>query len=190
MVKSPVGHFLISTRSLKIWKRLRAALSLSQICHSAHSSMTVINAVPASTYWAGEQRGAEEVGSAHECVCACVLSHFSSVRLFGTPPTGARQARILEWVAVPSSRGSSQAKDRTCISCVSWIGRKVRYHQCPRKAPGAWLSTLSTVLLLPRNLGQDPAGFAYIEHQDLSDKAFLKRHRILTTALLRTESGT
>ena len=150
----------------------------------------MINAVPASTYWAGEQRGVKKWALPQECMCACVLSHFSSVQLFGTPRTGARQARILEWVAVPSSRGSSRAKDRTCISCVSWIGRKVLYHQCPRKAPGTWLSTLSTILLLPRDLGQAPAGFACIEHQDVSDKAFLKRHRILTTALLRTESDT
>ena len=28
-------------------------------------------------------------------------------------------ARILEWVAMPASRGSSQPRDQTCISCVS-----------------------------------------------------------------------
>ena len=31
------------------------------------------------------------------------------------------QARILEWVAISSTRGSSQPRDRTCISCVSCI---------------------------------------------------------------------
>ena len=31
--------------------------------------------------------------------------------------------RILEWVAMPSSRGSPQPRDRTCISYVSCIGR-------------------------------------------------------------------
>ena len=30
-------------------------------------------------------------------------------------------ARILEWVAISSSRGSSQSTDQTCISCVSCI---------------------------------------------------------------------
>ena len=29
------------------------------------------------------------------------------------------QARILEWVAMPSSRGSSQTRDRTYISCIA-----------------------------------------------------------------------
>ena len=37
------------------------------------------------------------------------------------------QARILEWVAMPSSRGSSQPRDRTRVSCVSCTGRQVIY---------------------------------------------------------------
>ena len=55
--------------------------------------------------------------------CAQSLSH---VWLFAIPWTVARQAplsmgvlqaRILEWVAMPSSRGSSQSRDRTLVSC-------------------------------------------------------------------------
>ena len=50
-----------------------------------------------------------------------LLSHFSRVRLCNpmdcSPPgssvRGIIQARILEWVALPSSRGSSQLKDQT-----------------------------------------------------------------------------
>ena len=41
---------------------------------------------------------------------------------------GISQARILEWIAMPSSRGSSQPKDWTCGSCVSCIGRQILYH--------------------------------------------------------------
>ena len=37
------------------------------------------------------------------------------------------QARILEWVAIPSSRGSSQPRDQTHVSCISHIGRWVLY---------------------------------------------------------------
>ena len=37
------------------------------------------------------------------------------------------QARLLEWVAVPSSRGSSQPKNQTCVSLASCIGRQVLY---------------------------------------------------------------
>ena len=32
---------------------------------------------------------------------------------------GILQARILEWVAMPSSRGSSQPRDRTQVSCIT-----------------------------------------------------------------------
>ena len=32
---------------------------------------------------------------------------------------GTLQARVLEWVAVPFSRGSSQPSDRTQVSCVA-----------------------------------------------------------------------
>ena len=41
---------------------------------------------------------------------------------------GIFQARILEWVATSSSRGSSQPRDRTHVSCVSCIGRQIPYH--------------------------------------------------------------
>ena len=39
------------------------------------------------------------------------------------------QVRILEWVAMPSSRGSFQPRDQTHIFYVSCIGRQVLYHQ-------------------------------------------------------------
>ena len=38
---------------------------------------------------------------------------------------GILQARILEWVAMPSSRGPSQARDQTRVSYVSCTGRQV-----------------------------------------------------------------
>ena len=40
---------------------------------------------------------------------------------------GILQGRILEWVAVPFSRGSSQPRDRTNFY-VSCIGRQFLYH--------------------------------------------------------------
>ena len=46
----------------------------------------------------------------------------------GSSVTGILQTRILEWVAMPSSRGSSQPRDRICITYVSCIGRRVLYH--------------------------------------------------------------
>ena len=68
---------------------------------------------------------------------ACVLSCFSHVQLFVTPRDyslsgstvhGILQARIMEWVAMPSSRGSSQPRDQIRVSYMSCIGRQVLYH--------------------------------------------------------------
>ena len=46
----------------------------------------------------------------------------------GSSFRGILQARVLEWVAVPFSRGSSGLRDQTCISFVSYIDRQVLYH--------------------------------------------------------------
>ena len=63
-----------------------------------------------------------------------ILSHFSRVQLFVTPMDcslpgssvhGIVQARILEWVSMPSSRGSSRPRDRTWVSC---HGRWILYY--------------------------------------------------------------
>ena len=59
------------------------------------------------------------------CVCVWSLSH---ARLFATTWTAAcqaplsmriLQARILEWVGMSSSRGSSQPRDRSQVSCIA-----------------------------------------------------------------------
>ena len=49
----------------------------------------------------------------------------------GSSVHGSLQARILECVAMPSSRGSSQPRDRTWVSC---IGRQILYHWASREA--------------------------------------------------------
>ena len=61
-----------------------------------------------------------------------VLSHFSHVWLchpmdyssLVSTAHGILQARILEWVAMPSSRGSSRPRERTGISYVSCVVRQ------------------------------------------------------------------
>ena len=45
----------------------------------------------------------------------------------GSSVHGILQARILEWVAMPSSRGSFQPRDWTCVSYFCCIGRWVLY---------------------------------------------------------------
>ena len=46
----------------------------------------------------------------------------------GSSVHGILQARILEWVAMPSSGVSSQSRNWTCVSHVSCIGRQVLNH--------------------------------------------------------------
>ena len=43
----------------------------------------------------------------------------------GSSVHGISQARMLEWVAIPFSRGSSQPRDWTHVSCVSCISRQI-----------------------------------------------------------------
>ena len=53
----------------------------------------------------------------------------------GSSVRGSLQARILEWVATLSYRGSSQPRDRTLVSYVSCTGRRVLYHRCHLGSP-------------------------------------------------------
>ena len=50
--------------------------------------------------------------------------------LLGSSNHGIFQARILEWVAISFSRGSSQSKDWTHVFC---IGRQILYHWTTRE---------------------------------------------------------
>ena len=63
----------------------------------------------------------------------CVQSCLTLCDPMDASPTGSSVhgivlAMILKWVAIPSSRGSSQTGDRTLISCVSSISRWILYH--------------------------------------------------------------
>ena len=60
--------------------------------------------------------------------------------LAGSSVHGIFQARILEWVAISFSRGSSRPRDLTSISC---IGRQVLYHWVTWVSPNTfWPSSL------------------------------------------------
>ena len=66
------------------------------------------------------------------CLCVCVqwCTTFCSPMDCSLPDSsvhGISQARLLEWVAVSSSRESYQPRDQTRVSCGSCIGRQVFY---------------------------------------------------------------
>ena len=70
-------------------------------------------------------------------LCPTLCNHMDC-SLPGSSVHGILQTGILEWVAVPSSRRSSQSRDRTGISYVSCIGRRILYHQCHLRRPQNW----------------------------------------------------
>ena len=53
----------------------------------------------------------------------------------GSSVHGILPATILEWVAIPFSRRSSQSRDQICVSCVSCTGSWVLYHWATWEAP-------------------------------------------------------
>ena len=87
-----------------------------------------------------------------------VLSHLvisSSLRPMDCSPPGSSvhgivQARILEWVAVPFSRGPSQPRDGTCVSYVSCIGRQVFTTSAIREDPCLYWMMLTWIVPLTK----------------------------------------
>ena len=79
------------------------------------------------------------------CVCVLVtqscptLCNPMDCRPPGSSVHGILQARILEWVAMPSSRGSSPPRDWTQVSC---IGRQILYHLSHQGRPLCYWSML------------------------------------------------
>ena len=67
------------------------------------------------------------------CVCVCAQSCPSLCNPMDyiacqAPAHGLFQIRILQQVAISSSRGSSQPRDQTRVSYVSFTGRQILYH--------------------------------------------------------------
>ena len=67
------------------------------------------------TYWTREQNGAHML-SHFRCVRLC--AHLWTVILQAPLSVGILQARKLEWVAMPSSRGSTWPWDQIHVSCL------------------------------------------------------------------------
>ena len=65
------------------------------------------------------------------CLTLCDPMDYS---LPGSSVHAILQARILEWVAVSFSRGSSQPRDQTCVSCISWHWQVILYCWATRDA--------------------------------------------------------
>ena len=100
--------------------------------------------VKASESWTGPfHMGNEFQTPAQSAFIVCVVSLFSCVWLCkpmvcsppGSSVHGILQARILEWVAMPFSRGPSRPRDQTLVSCLSCTDRRVLYQLSRRGSP-------------------------------------------------------
>ena len=64
----------------------------------------------------------------------------------GSSVHGILQARVLEWVAIPFSMGSSQARDQTRVSCIAgtfftvWATREAPKWRGPQRPHPFWVS--------------------------------------------------
>ena len=85
--------------------------------------------------------------------CACSVAQFCwtfcdpmDCRTPGSSVQGIFQARILKWVAISYSRGSSWSRDWTSISCLSCTGRWILYHCATWEALNTWFQFISFTL--------------------------------------------
>ena len=101
---------------------------LSKESHHATSSPSSYNCFMKFCYFF--KRSMRTTGAATSWIRSSFLGQWkllSRVQLFATPWTtvhGILQARILEWVVFPSSRGSSQSRNRRCDS---WTIKKAEH---------------------------------------------------------------
>ena len=81
----------------------------------------------------------------------------------GSSVHGILQARVLQWVATPSSRGSSQPRDRSHVSCVS---RWVIYHYGHLGSPAPSIQSPKLSAWVDRGLGLGVEGHWARGHYD------------------------
>ena len=130
IVKFP-GCLIIYTRSRK-WFYLNLKFFQKWICFAGFQEPPPKIMTPQVHYY---------IATFGRCVCVCVCVCVCSVARscltlcnpldcspLGSSVHGISPARILEWVAISYSRGSSWPRDQTCVSCISCIGRQSLYH--------------------------------------------------------------
>ena len=130
---SPPGRGSATRRRTAVWGQAPNLILGSHI---------IISVEPELCWWIWEM-GA--LTPSQPRVHVCTLSRFSHVQLFVTLWTvalqaplcvhGILQARILEWVAMPSSRESLRHRNWTHISCISCIAVSYFTHWVTWEAP-------------------------------------------------------
>ena len=123
------------------------------------------------------------------CACVCVCMHtqlcptLCNYTLPGSSVHGIIPARMLEWVAIFSSRGSSQRRDWTCISCSA--GR-IFYQWATREAH-VWCLLDTHSHNIAQWFSQREGSLLY--DMNLNESCISKRREVLKPKLLFTEDS-
>ena len=97
------------------------------------------------------------VAVAQSCPTLCDPMHCSPQ---GSSVHGTLQARILEWVAIPFTRGSSPTRDRTLVSCIAgrlpselqgmgWQKTKTKFTPCKTNSTTPFISHVLWCSVMP-----------------------------------------
>ena len=81
-----------------------------------HGQRSLVGLQRVGNDWVTKHSGRWKCESLSSCLTLCNLMDCS---LPDSSVHGILQARILEWIAIPFSRGSSQPRDRTWVSCTA-----------------------------------------------------------------------
>ena len=129
------GPKLMWAKDVPLLYQRQAQVHLAKSCNLPHSLWTTIDFFFSwpEHMWV-HCRGPFYDGIA-VCVCACsvaqpclTLCNPRDCKSPGSSVHGIFQARILEWVAISFSRGSSRPRDQTWVSYLSHPGRLILYH--------------------------------------------------------------
>ena len=111
------------------------------------------------------------------CPTLCDPMDYSSL---GYSDHGILQARILEWIAMPSCKGSSRPRNQIRVSYVSFIGGQVLYRQYHLYN----LFLISNSFLLISLKGNQYYYFIFIDSRKRIDHVILKSPAILPVRML------
>ena len=115
---------------LSAFRQMNFKAELSGPSGLSLEEQTFLSLITPSAPSVGPGQGHRQL-SWHACVPSCfsqTLCNPMDHSLPGSSVHGILQTRVLEWIAMPSFRGSSWPRDRTCNSSISCIGRQILYH--------------------------------------------------------------
>ena len=114
-----LNSFLSQVSPLSTWKVLIEKL---QVQGGINCNDLRVKSLKRSMVW---RKGNNDIYSGGGLIAQLCLTLLQPCSLLGSSVCGIFQARVLEWVAISSSRESFSLRDRNCISCISCIADKL-----------------------------------------------------------------